>query len=301
LNQEITQEQFDKQIIQAQLDVLDKKLLLYQKFGIDTLAIEEEILNKRIELMNLQNKRAEETENKTVEIVRISADEQIKIITSLTDAFERYDLYLQLAKDGNINAQQSLATEQRLIAESNRKKEQLERRKQRVQLASDTLQAYLKNSEDPNVKNPLLKTFSDITLLTQFIQNLPAFAKGTEDTGTHGEGVDGKGGFHAILHPNERVLTKKQNEMIGDMSNDELSNLALKYQAGELQSKINVHQSKQPEPNEVVQRLKSLEQTIKMKPETNIELERIIDGALTITKSVKKGNTVVYNRYRTKK
>ena len=89
--------------------------------------------------------------------------------------------------------------------------------------------------------------------------------------------------------------------MVGDLSNDELSNLALKYRAGELENKINFQQSKQPEPNEVVERLKSLEQTIRMKPETNIELERIIDGALTITKSVKKGNTVVYNRYRTNK
>ena len=320
LDQEITQEQFEQSILEMQIESLMKQRALREDYGMDILSIDEEILNKRLELLKSKNKETENVENETVEIVRISADEQIKIIQELTTVFsrladeriakldeemdkaqERYDLYLELAKNGNINAQQSLATEARLIAESNRKKEQLERRKQRVQLASDTLQAYLKNTEDPDVKNPLLKTFSDITLLTQFIQNLPAFAKGTEDTGTHGEGVDGKGGFHAILHPNERVLTKKQNEMVGDLSNDELSNLALKYRAGELENKINFQQSKQPEPNEVVERLKSLEQTIRMKPETNIELERIIDGALTITKSVKKGNTVVYNRYRTNK
>jgi len=318
LDQEITQEQFEQSILEMQIESLMKQRALREDYGMDILSIDEEILNKRLELLKSKNKETENVENETVEIVRISADEQIKIIQELTTAFsrladeriakldeemdkaqQRYDLYLELAKNGNINAQQSLATEARLIAESNRKKEQLERRKQRVQLASDTLQAYLKNTEDPDVKNPLLKTFSDITLLTQFIQNLPAFAKGTEDTGTHGEGVDGKGGFHAILHPNERVLTKKQNEMVGDLSNDELSNLALKYRAGELENKINFQQSKQPQPNEVVERLKSLEQTIRMKPETNIELERIIDGALTITKSVKKGNTVVYNRYRT--
>jgi len=318
LSGEISDEDSQLKILETELFYLNLRKQLRLDYGEDVTEINSQIVDKELEISNKLLEKTKETQNETVEIVRISADEQIKIIQELTTAFsrladeriakldeemdkaqQRYDLYLELAKNGNINAQQSLATEARLIAESNRKKEQLERRKQRVQLASDTLQAYLKNSEDPDVKNPLLKTFSDITLLTQFIQNLPAFAKGTEDTGTHGEGVDGKGGFHAILHPNERVLTKKQNEMVGDLSNDELSNLALKYRAGELENKINFQQSKQPQPNEVVERLKSLEQTIRMKPETNIELERIIDGALTITKSVKKGNTVVYNRYRT--
>ena len=318
LSGEISDEDSQLKILETELFYLNLRKQLRLDYGEDVTEINSQIVDKELEISNKLLEKTKETQNETVEIVRISADEQIKIIQELTNAFsrladeriakldeemekaqQRYDLYLELAKNGNINAQQSLATEARLIAESNRKKEQLERRKQRVQLASDTLQAYLKNTEDPDVKNPLLKTFSDITLLTQFIQNLPAFAKGTEDTGTHGEGVDGKGGFHAILHPNERVLTKKQNQMVGDMSNDELSNLALKYRAGELENKINFQQSKQPQPNEVVERLKSLEQTIRMKPETNIELERIIDGALTITKSVKKGNTVVYNRYRT--
>ncbi len=172
--------------------------------------------------------------------------DQISIIQSLTDAFnffadkriskideeinkaqERYNTYQELAKNGNIQAQQSLATEAKLIAESNRKKEQMEKRKQRIALASDALQAYLRNSEDPDVENPLLKTFTDITLLTQFVQNLPFFEDGIEDTGKNGSGVDGRGGFHAILHPNERVLTKKQNAMVGDISNEDLAKLAL--------------------------------------------------------------------------
>ena len=51
--------------------------------------------------------------------------------------------------------------------------------------------------------------------------------------------------------------------------------------------------------NEIVKRLESLEHTIQTKPETNIELERIIDGAMTIMRETKKGHTVTYNRYRT--
>jgi hypothetical protein len=49
----------------------------------------------------------------------------------------------------------------------------------------------------------------------------PSFFVGTEDTGKGGN-ADNKGGFHAILHPNERVLTKEQNKQLKGLSNEEL-------------------------------------------------------------------------------
>jgi len=319
LNREITQEQFDEKIIQLQIQSLEKQRELLINYEQDVTEIDEKILDKKIELLQKQEKETEKTTTKETETIKISADEQIKIIESLTDAFERladrridkldeemtkakqrFDLYSELAKSGNINAQQSLAEEQRIIDESQRQKERLEKQKQRVQLVSGALQSYIRNADDPDVKNPLVKTITDVSLLTQFIQSLPAFEKGIEDTGTNGNGVDGKGGFLSILHPNERVLTKDQNKNVGEISNDELSNLALKYRNGELESIINVNNTKSdPENNEIVNRLKSLEQTIRNKPETNIELERIVDGALTIVRTTKRGNTKVFNRYRT--
>jgi len=48
----------------------------------------------------------------------------------------------------------------------------------------------------------------------------------------------------------------------------------------------------------VVSRLESLERTIKNKPETNIELEQIISGAMVVKRTKTQGNTKVYNRYR---
>ena len=52
-----------------------------------------------------------------------------------------------------------------------------------------------------------------------------SFYEGTEDTGRGGK-LDSKGGFAAILHPNERVMTAKQNKRIkqalGNVSNDDL-------------------------------------------------------------------------------
>jgi hypothetical protein len=51
----------------------------------------------------------------------------------------------------------------------------------------------------------------------------PSFFVGTEDTGTGGK-ADGKGGFHAILHPHERVLTKEQNKKLKGLTNEQLVN-----------------------------------------------------------------------------
>jgi hypothetical protein len=319
LNREIEQKEFDEKIIQLQIQSLEKQRELLIDYEQDVTEIDEKILDKKIELLKKQEEETEKTTKKETETIKLSSDEQIKIIESLTEAFERladrriekldeemnkakqrFDLYSELAKSGNINAQQSLAEEQRIIDESQRQKERLEKQKQRVQLVSSALQSYIRNTDDPDVKNPLVKTITDVSLLTQFIQSLPAFEKGIENTGTNGTGVDGRGGFLSILHPNERVLTKEQNKNVGEISNDELSNLALKYRNGELESIINVNNTKSdPESNEIVNRLKSLEQTIKNKPETNIELERIVDGALTIVRTTKKGNTKVFNRYRT--
>ena len=304
-----TDQEIAKEMNEFNIKILEERIAEYKKYGKDTLDLE-------IELNKLKRKTIEDENKAQIKSQKDLLDDQIAIIQSLTDAFtffadkriakideeinkaqERYNTYQELAKNGNIQAQQSLATEAKLIAESNRKKEQMEKRKQRIALASDALQAYLRNSEDPNVDNPLLKTFTDITLLTQFIQNLPFFEDGIEDTGKHGNGVDGRGGFHAILHPNERVLTKKQNKLIGNISNDDLAQLALRHNTGMIDPAI--HQTIIAKSDErVVERLDSLEKTIKNKPVSNIELERIIDGAMQVVKTTTKGKKIIYNRYK---
>lgn len=56
---------------------------------------------------------------------------------------------------------------------------------------------------------------------------------GVENTGTGGKGDD-RGGMLWMLHPEERVMTRKQNMKVGDLSNDELANMAMLYNRGEL-------------------------------------------------------------------
>ena len=102
-----------------------------------------------------------------------------------------------------------------------------------------------------------------------------------------------------MLHPNERVMTKQQNAMIGDISNDELAKVASLHRSGEMLNGSGAVQIESGwNTKEVVKRLESLENTLKNKPETNIQFERIIDGAMQIVRETKQGNTKVYNRYR---
>ena len=231
------------------------------------------------------------------------SNERIEQIEKEIDAAQnQYDTLKKLAEEGNIDAKESLAEQQRIIAEANRRKEAEQRRQERIKLAQAAYEAYERNANDETVANPLAKTITDITLLRQFLQSIPAFESGTEDTGANGLGVDGKGGFHAILHPNERVMTKDQNKMVGSLTNEQLAKVALDYNTGKLiaqgDSAVALHNPW--ESALLIQKIDELNATIRNKPETNIELERIVDGAMTITRSTRKGNTLIYNRHKVK-
>ena len=107
-----------------------------------------------------------------------------------------------------------------------------------MELGLAVLNSYSSNVEsDPN--NALTKTITDTSVLLSFIQSLPTFYDGTENTGQGGK-VDNKGGFHAILHPNERVMTAEQNSQLEGVSNWELSNIGKQYKEGSLSPVISV-------------------------------------------------------------
>jgi len=211
-------------------------------------------------------------------------------------AQSQFEYYKQLAAQGNIDAKESLAEQQRIIDEANMKKERELKRQQRIKLAEAVYSTY--NAKvAAGSENPLLETIKDATLLQQFIQSLPTFYDGTEDTGKNGNGVDGKGGFHAILHPNERVIPKSLNDQIGSMSNEALAKLAMEYQNGKV-LRSDSQLGSAYETAILAGKIDELNNTIRNKPETNIELGEITQSVMNIVKSSKQGNTVVYNRYR---
>lgn len=258
------------------------------------------------------NKLKERWETMT-EFVKVTTDFFIQQSERRIEQYEREreaatkvaDDLRQLAINGNIDAQKSLAEQQRTIDEYNKKIQREEKRQQRIKLASTAFESYNKNIQnlEPGQKSSkaLADTIRDITLLTQFVNALPAFYDGTEDTGANGRGVDGRGGFNAILHPNERVIPKKLNDKIGsDLSNEQLTKIATEYKAGklvrdgeQLTSALNF--------SLLVDKLDEVNKTIKNKPENYYGLGEVTQSMFEIIDKQKKGNTIIYNRYRVKR
>jgi hypothetical protein len=104
------------------------------------------------------------------------------------------------------------------------------------------------------------------------------------------------------LHPHERVLTKEQNSAIGDLTNAELSNLALKYNTGQLiDLKRHDVAGNSYDLIPLLSEIKELQSIIKNKPEHNIELGKITQTTMQIVESSKRGNITNRNIYSIKR
>jgi hypothetical protein len=168
---------------------------------------------------------------------------------------------------------------------------------ERIKFAESAYSSYANNAANGE-DNPLSKTITDMTLLRQFISTIPSFEVGTEDTGSNGNGIDGRGGFNAILHPNERVMTKEQNAMLGGLKNDEVADTISKVRSGELvkmPSAKSVNTNWQSEA--LISEMKELKDIIKNKPEMTIEAGKIVQGSMEIVETMKKGNKITRNKY----
>ena len=304
-------------------EVLEDQIVLIKKKGSEevlnvTIESAKEIEEVEKELVDNISSYQEKSDQDLVEKEKDRAKDRRAIAKSLTDylvrqsqerirgiereitaAEKQADHLRALAENGNIEAKSSLAEQNRLIAEANIKKEQELKKQQRIKLAESVYSTY-NNKLAEGAKNPLAETIRDTAMLQAFINTLPTFAEGTEDTGTNGKGIDGKGGFLSILHPNERVLTKDQNSLIGNISNEELSRIVNEYNTGKLIGEGASQMGNGWESALIVKHLINVQNAIENRPETNIELEKIVDGALTIAKSTKKGNNITYNRYKIK-
>lgn len=292
-----------------------------KQLGLDYVALEEEMQRQLAEvddkykkkkedadlLLAKEQKKLEKEKQDTInQSVKMSADffvsqsqKKAKAMEQeLTDAQKQADSLQRLAESGNISAQQSLAEQQKIIAEKEKERMKEIKRQQKIQLAQSVFSSYTANVEnDPNTA--VAKTIQDATVLTQFINSLPAFEKGTEDTGVNGRGVDGKGGFLSVLHPNERVVPKSLNEKIGAMTNEQLAQIAMSYQNGKLVRGDSAGSSL--DLALLVNKLDEVNTTIRNKPETSIELGEITQTIMEVVKTTKHGNTTTYNRFKTRK
>ena len=212
-----------KEMSEANQAYTDKELEEAEKAREEMIQAEKDAAKRRQDIAKLVSDYLIAQSDRRIEAL----DKEIEAHKNQVDALK------QLAAEGNINAQQSIAEENRLAAEAEKAKLEEEKRKQRIELAATAFSTYQSHVEAGS-EQPLADTIRDISLLQAFINALPAFESGTENTGSRGEGIDGRGGFLSVLHPYERVMDADNNAKVGNLSNDELARIAHDYNTGRL-------------------------------------------------------------------
>lgn len=154
---------------------------------------------------------------------QLDAENQIKMDAINKDIQanqKRQDLLRNMAAEGAQDAQNNLAFELRRQAELESKRE----KQIKKQIRQEQTLAILKAFASGDTRN------------VNAIKNLgiASFFEGTEDTGTVNSPLDANGGRLAVLHDNERVLTKEQNKKAGGLTNDEAANVLNAYNLGQL-------------------------------------------------------------------
>lgn len=294
----------EKKITQDEYDKLTR--LAYKKRNKDISDAEKKNADEQKEKDKKINeekwKTTQEFAQKTTDFFKAQSEERIKQIDKEISAAEKQaDYYRELAANGNISAKESLAEQERIIAESNRRKEREQKRQQRMELANTIYQTYASHAaKDP--ETALMKTIKDASLLQAFISTLPMFYEGTETTVSNALGMPqlpGKDGHIIRVDGAEKILNPKLSAMTGNMTTEQIAKVAQDYQNGKLIGLGTASQlANALDFHVMVSKLDELTNVIKHKPETNIELGEITQSAMEIVKSTRKGNTTVYNRFK---
>jgi hypothetical protein len=206
---------------------------------------------------------------------------------------QMYDALANMAAQGNITAQQSLAEQIKAQEDAQKAQMEIEKKKQKIQLISQGLGVFgslLDSGQKPT--EALANTAVSMSALVGLINSLPSFDVGTENTGKNGKGVDGKGGFISILHPNERVMTAEQNAMTSGLSNPMLADVAYQFKTGQL---VPAGQSNN---FAVINELVQLRKTVEQQPQMITGLEQTLGGMMKLIVTEKKGHHKNTNTYK---
>jgi hypothetical protein len=241
-----------------QKENLQKRIDLLEKNSIKRLELEKELnqllLDEQQERLDKEKDAEEDGAEKRAELIQKSAELVTNLVEKqnekrlaaidkqISDVEERQNTLRSLAENGNEEAVKSLAESEKREAEIRREKEKELQRQQRIEAGLAAFQVFSANAQqDP--ETALSKTITDVTALTAFLGGLPSFFVGTEDTGKVGNALDSNGGRLSVLHDNERVMTAEQNKRIGNISNEELTRLAVDSTRGTFNNFENVSSS----------------------------------------------------------
>mgnify|MGYP003630876647 CR=1 FL=1 len=188
---------------------------------------EKDLLNKRLDNVT-------KASGLIGDALQKEADRRIALLDKELEANKTFQSEIaNLSAQGIISATENIAFEKKKSAELELLKQrelELQAKRELVTSAVTTYAGYIQGGESG--ANALASTITDISVLKSFINTLDFFLDGTENTGTVSNPLDSNGGRLAILHNEERVMTKEQNRLVSHLSNDELATLGSTYKVG---------------------------------------------------------------------
>lgn len=316
LNQRLSEEQLK--------DHLENKLNIREEYAIQTQDIEainvldnndelQAVLNEEVELIEDSNKKIEDSSKELLESISGTAKKVSEIITELfekqadlsEERVEQQSDNLDRARDrAERGLEANIAFEEAELAK--READQQRRQKEAEQAAKlltlfNLVAAYAGNGDE----NALFRGLADFALLEAFSAGLSGFYEGTEDTGTSANPLDSKGGRLAILHDNERVMTKIQNMALGGMSNDEVVQNALigeamsdnynpqsittqslfKKQKEEFANSMKKSVQSVDTNSAIVRELRTIKTQLSKQPNVGLEIEKVYNNVYDIIKT----------------
>jgi hypothetical protein len=303
----LKQEEYDEinrvnnEIIDAQIDFADKTNATNQK----THDEEMKLIKERYEvIMSVQQS--------ITDAIQYQIDRRIELLQKESDAAAKQQDFLQnLAANGNIYAQQSIAEQIRIQREAQQEQLRLERAKQSVELVSTGLKTFESAlSEGKTPAEALASTIVNTQVLTSFLKNLQFYESGTMNApgglsvvdekgaelitdrlGNIKEIGTGKGARFTTLSPGDRVYTATQT-----------SALLNSFEGAATMSQM-------PKANGVglgfdtailTRELKELQNIVANKSESNVHWQSFSSGIAEIVQSKQVGGRKITNRFRVK-
>ena len=244
--------------------------------------------------------------------IQYQIDKRIELLNKESEAAKKQQDFLQnLAANGNIYAQQSIAEQIRIQREAQQETMRLERAKQSVELISAGLKTFEASlSEGKTPAEALAATVVNTQVLTSFLKNLQFYEKGTmnapgglsivdekgaelitDKSGNIKEMGTGKGARFTMLSPGDKVYTASQT-----------SSLLNSFDTANNMSRIpkNAGANNGFEVATITRELKALQQIISNKSESNVHWESFSSGIAEIVQTKNKSGVRVTNRFRVK-
>lgn len=243
--------------------------------------------------------------------IQYQIDKRIELLNKESEAAKKQQDFLQnLAANGNIYAQQSIAEQIRIQREAQQETMRLERAKQSVELISAGLKTFESSlSEGKTPAEALAATVVNTQVLTGFLKNLQFYEKGTMNAPGGLSVVDekgaelitdrrgnikelgGKGPRFTMLSPGDKVYTASQT-----------SSLLNAFDASSNMTRLpkSIGGPSGFDTATITRELKALQQIVSNKSESNVHWESFSSGIAEIVQQKNAGGIRTTNRFRVK-